>query len=78
MLRPCAWNSNTDKTRRWAAGVRGALSGNQFFKHEVSAEGWLQGQNACCRPADVLVMPYGALRVSDDQAGVIYRISDRH
>ena len=27
------------------------------------------------RPADVLVMPDGALLVSDDLAGVIYRIS---
>ena len=27
------------------------------------------------RPADVLVMPDGSLLVSDDRAGVIYRIS---
>ena len=27
------------------------------------------------RPADVLVMPDGALLVSDDKAGVVYRIS---
>jgi len=37
--------------------------------------GWLQGQEVWGRPNDVLVMPDGALLVSDDLAGVIYRIS---
>lgn len=55
--------------------VRIALSGNRAVKHEVFAEGWLQGQWAWGRPVDVLVMPDGALLVSDDQAGAIYRIS---
>ena len=57
--------------------VRVALSGNRVVKHEVFAEGWLQGQWAWGRPVDVLVMPDGALLVSDDQAGAIYRISYR-
>jgi glucose/arabinose dehydrogenase len=39
------------------------------------AEGWLQGERAWGRPVDVLVMPDGALLVSDDDAGVVYRIS---
>ena len=43
--------------------------------YSVFAEGWLQGQKAWGRPADVLVMPDGALLVSDDLAGAIYRIS---
>jgi glucose/arabinose dehydrogenase len=42
---------------------------------EVFASGWLQGQDNWGRPNDVLQMPDGALLVSDDQAGVIYRIS---
>lgn len=41
----------------------------------VFAAGWLQGQEVWGRPNDVLVMPDGALLVSDDLAGVIYRIS---
>lgn len=41
------------------------------------AEGWLQGSKAWGRPADLLVMPDGALLVSDDHAGVVYRISYR-
>ena len=46
-------------------------------RYSVFAEGWLQGQKAWGRPADVLVMPDGALLVSDDSAGAIYRISYR-
>ncbi len=45
--------------------------------YEVFAEGWLQGRGAWGRPVDVLVMPDGALLVSDDKAGAIYRISYR-
>ncbi len=42
---------------------------------EVFASGWLQGQDNWGRPNDVLQMPDGSLLVSDDQAGVIYRIT---
>ncbi|WP_081848115.1 sorbosone dehydrogenase family protein [Microbulbifer sp. HZ11] len=38
-------------------------------------DGWLQGEEAWGRPVDVLVMPDGALLVSDDKAGVIYRVT---
>ncbi|MEP7182002.1 MAG: PQQ-dependent sugar dehydrogenase [Betaproteobacteria bacterium] len=41
------------------------------------AEGWLQGEAAWGRPADVLVGPDGSLFVSDDTAGAIYRIRYR-
>jgi glucose/arabinose dehydrogenase len=50
-------------------------SNNKALSYEVFAEGWLQGSTAWGRPVDVLVMPDGALLVSDDRAGVIYRIS---
>jgi glucose/arabinose dehydrogenase len=43
--------------------------------YEVFAEGWLRGENEWGRPVDVMVMPDGALLVSDDAAGAIYRIS---
>jgi glucose/arabinose dehydrogenase len=51
------------------------LEGNRAVKYEPFAEGWLQGEEAWGRPADVQVMPDGALLVSDDHAGRIYRIS---
>ena len=38
-------------------------------------DGWLQGEQNWGRPVDVLVMPDGAVLISDDQAGVIYRVS---
>ncbi len=44
-------------------------------KAEVFAEGWLDGANHWGRPVDVQVMPDGALLVSDDWAGALYRIS---
>jgi glucose/arabinose dehydrogenase len=47
-------------------------------QEEVFAEGWLQpGEKVWGRPVDILVMPDGALLVSDDHAGAIYRISYR-
>ena len=41
------------------------------------AEGWLQGGRVWGRPADVSVAPDGSLFVSDDLAGVVYRIHYR-
>jgi glucose/arabinose dehydrogenase len=43
-------------------------------KYETFAEGWLQGESAWGRPADVIVAQDGSLLVSDDLAGAIYRI----
>ncbi|MGH9372001.1 MAG: PQQ-dependent sugar dehydrogenase [Vicinamibacterales bacterium] len=62
------------------------LDGNKAVSYTRFAEGWLRGLKPAPagsamvgdvwgRPADVLVMPDGALLVSDDNAGVIYRIS---
>jgi glucose/arabinose dehydrogenase len=43
--------------------------------YEPFAKGWLRGGSTWGRPVDLLVMPDGALLVSDDKAGVVYRIS---
>ena len=61
------------------------LEGQKVTSFTPFAEGWLQGTGTTRgnttngqtwgRPADVMVMPDGALLVSDDLAGVIYRIS---
>jgi hypothetical protein len=50
------------------------LNKNRAISYKVFAEGWLQGRRAWGRPVDVLVMRDGALLVSDDSAGAIYRI----
>ncbi len=53
-----------------------SLKNNQAEKYEIFAEGWLRKDyRAWGRPVDLLVMPDGALLVSDDRAGAIYRIS---
>jgi glucose/arabinose dehydrogenase len=53
------------------------LDGSKAVRYEPFAEGWLQGERAWGRPADVLVAPDGSLMVSDDDAGAIYRIRYR-
>jgi glucose/arabinose dehydrogenase len=50
------------------------LDGGKAVRYEPFATGWLRGESAWGRPADVLVAPDGALLVSDDHAGAIYRI----
>jgi len=50
------------------------LKGGRAASYETFAQGWLRGGSAWGRPVDVLVMPDGALLVSDDKAGAIYRI----
>jgi glucose/arabinose dehydrogenase len=44
-------------------------------KYEPFAEGWLEGESFWGRPVDVQVMNDGALLVSDDVAGALFRIS---
>lgn len=53
------------------------LQGNNAISYEPFIEGWLQGRSAWGRPVDVLVMPDGALLISDDKASVIYRVTYR-
>ncbi len=43
-------------------------------KYEVFAEGWLQQGKAMGRPVDIINAPDGSLLVSDDHAGLIYKI----
>ena len=50
------------------------LENNKAVSYKPFAEGWLQRGQPWGRPVDVLVMPDGALLVSDDEAGAIYRI----
>ena len=51
------------------------LEGSRAVAYETFAEGWLQKGKPWGRPVAVLVTPDGALLVSDDHAGAIYRIS---
>ncbi len=52
------------------------LNGNDIASYTTFASGWLRPDNSVMgRPVDVQQMPDGALLVSDDYNGAIYRIS---
>jgi glucose/arabinose dehydrogenase len=66
--------------------IRVRLDGDKVAAQEVFAAGWLPEHPASTsarrpspqawgRPVDVLVMPDGALLISDDEAGAVYRVS---
>jgi glucose/arabinose dehydrogenase len=77
-----SWNRSTPLGYRVMVAK---LDGSRVVSYEPFAEGWLRGVRSSRgsmtvaeqwgRPADVLVMPDGALLVSDDERGNIFRIS---
>ncbi len=69
-----SWNRSTKIGYRV---MLARIEGGEVSSVEPFATGWLQGASAWGRPVDVQVMPDGALLVSDDEAGAIYRITHR-
>lgn len=67
-----SWNRSTPIGYRITL-VR--LQGNKAVSYETFAEGWLRGRKVSGRPVDLEVLPDGSMLVSDDKAGVIYRIT---
>jgi hypothetical protein len=68
-----SWNRSRKIGYRIARVV---VEDGRAVKHEIFAEGWLGAdQSVWGRPVDVEVLPDGSLIVSDDYAGVIYRIA---
>ncbi len=69
-----SWN-RSKKSGYVVATVK--VNNDKATGHEVFASGWLNNdtQKVWGRPVDVLMMPDGAMLISDDQAGVIYRVS---
>jgi glucose/arabinose dehydrogenase len=51
------------------------VDGDKASAYRPFAQGWLQGEEAWGRPADVLELSDGSLLVSDDKSGAIYRIT---
>jgi len=53
------------------------FNNNKVTGHEVFASGWLNDatQKVWGRPVDILVLKDGSLLISDDKAGVIYRVT---
>ncbi|MBI2567528.1 MAG: sorbosone dehydrogenase family protein [Candidatus Schekmanbacteria bacterium] len=67
-----SWNRSTPSGYR-IAEVR--LEGNKAVSYAVFAEGWLQGADAWGRPVDIEILPDGSMLISDDKAGVLYRVA---
>ena len=67
-----SWNRNGETGYRIML-VR--LKDDLPVSYEVFARGWLVNEEPWGRPVDLVVMPDGALLVSDDEAGAVYRIS---
>jgi glucose/arabinose dehydrogenase len=68
-----SWNRSTKNGYR--LGMVRLDAEGRSRGYECFADGWLQpGEQVWGRPVDVLVMPDGSLLVSDDHAGVVYRI----
>lgn len=55
--------------------MRVRVDGDSAGDYQPFITGWLEGDDPWGRPVDVLVMPDGALLISDDYAGAIYRVT---
>jgi glucose/arabinose dehydrogenase len=67
-----SWNRTVPtgyKVVRYRLDAQGNYVGEEDF-----ITGWLQGGEAIGRPVDILIKPGGVLYLSDDKAGVIYRV----
>lgn len=69
-----SWNR---KERSGYRLMRVRLEGNKAVSYEPFVTGWNQPDSVLGRPVDLLVTADGSLLVSDDKAGVIYRITYR-
>lgn len=72
-----SWNRSKDagKTGHRVSLVR--LQEGRAVAYETFMDGFLDAEVALGRPVDLLVAPDGALLVSDDTAGAVYRVSYR-
>jgi glucose/arabinose dehydrogenase len=67
-----SWNRTVPtgyKIVRYILDSKGNYLGEEDF-----ITGWLQGNEAIGRPVDILIKPGGIIYISDDKAGVIYRV----
>lgn len=71
-----SWNRSTPIGYRVSLVQLGARG--EPIRYDTFADGWLQPDGKRLgRPVDVMVMPDGALLVSDDYSGAIYRIQHK-
>jgi len=70
-----SWNRSKEAGKTGYRLTLVRLTKNEATSYEPFLEGFLDGEKALGRPVDLLIAPDGSLLVSDDTAGVIYRIS---
>src|SRR3989344_2036312 len=68
-----SWN-RSEPTGYKIARIKLDAQGN-YEGQEDFITGWLQGNQALWRPVDILVQPGGVMYISDDKAGLIYRVT---
>lgn len=70
-----SWNRTKEAGHTGAKIIVPRLRNNLVREVEVIAEGWLQDDNTYIgRPVDVAMLDDGSMLISDDFAGVIYRL----
>ncbi|MBL4820734.1 MAG: sorbosone dehydrogenase family protein [Gammaproteobacteria bacterium] len=69
-----SWNRSEKSGYRVMMG-KVTADNTSITEYTPFVEGWLEGQVSWGRPADVLNMPDGSILISDDLAGVIYRVT---
>ncbi len=79
-----SWNRSGEVSHTGYRVMLAKIQNNKVTSYEPFLEGWLEkaegaslARQAWGRPVDVLVLPDGALLVSDDRANVIYRVAYR-
>ena len=69
-----SWN-RTEEAGPIGYRITMATERNGKFQYETFIDGWLDGDKAWGRPVDLLELADGSMLLSDDLAGVVYRIS---
>jgi glucose/arabinose dehydrogenase len=70
-----SWNRSPGVSYNGTRVALVRLEDNKAVSYEPFAEGWLEGRSRWGRPVDLEVLPDGSMLLSDDMAGVIYRIT---
>ncbi|MXY22913.1 MAG: sorbosone dehydrogenase family protein [Acidobacteria bacterium] len=72
-----SWNRSAEAGHIGYRITVATLDGDRVTDYSIFAEGWLDTaiNDSWGRPVDVQVMPDGALLITDDQVGAIYRIT---
>ena len=70
-----SWN-RTEKAGHIGYRITLAVESNGGLRYETLIDGWLKEDNSAWgRPVDLLQLPDGSVLISDDLAGVIYRLT---